>query len=91
MELLLLVWIGSAVVCWIVANNKARFAGGWFLLGLILGPLVVLAAIALPSLEKDVNAPTAKTHVKCPDCRELVIAEAKVCKHCHCLLVPRLS
>ena len=32
--------------------------------------------------------PTPETHVKCPDCRELVLREARVCKHCGCKLVP---
>lgn len=35
-----------------------------------------------------VNA-TPETHVKCPDCRELVIKDARKCKHCGCALVPQ--
>lgn len=31
----------------------------------------------------------ADTHVKCPDCAELVLREAKKCKHCGCTLVPQ--
>jgi hypothetical protein len=33
--------------------------------------------------------PNAWTHVKCPDCRELVLKDASVCKHCGCKLVPQ--
>ena len=33
--------------------------------------------------------PTRETHVKCPDCAELVKREARVCKHCGCKLVPQ--
>ena len=29
------------------------------------------------------------THVRCPDCRELVLKEARKCKHCGCKLVPQ--
>lgn len=29
------------------------------------------------------------THVKCPDCREFVMRDARVCKHCGCRLVPQ--
>jgi len=29
------------------------------------------------------------THVKCPDCRELVQNDAKKCKHCGCNLTPQ--
>jgi hypothetical protein len=31
----------------------------------------------------------SNTHVKCPDCAELVLREAKKCKHCDCVLVPQ--
>lgn len=31
---------------------------------------------------------TPDTHVKCPDCRELVVKDARKCKHCGCKLVP---
>ena len=34
------------------------------------------------------NRPTPATHVRCPDCRELVLKDARVCKHCRCQLVP---
>ncbi len=29
------------------------------------------------------------THVKCPDCRELVLHDARKCKHCGCGLIPQ--
>ena len=32
---------------------------------------------------------TPDTHVKCPDCRELVIKDARKCKHCGTALVPQ--
>ena len=37
----------------------------------------------------DPGAPTPKTHVRCPECRELVIRDARKCKHCGCALVPQ--
>jgi len=33
--------------------------------------------------------PTPETHVRCPDCAELVRREARKCKHCGCALVPQ--
>lgn len=33
--------------------------------------------------------PTPETHVKCPDCRELVLKDARKCKHCHAPLIPQ--
>jgi hypothetical protein len=35
------------------------------------------------------TAISPRSHVKCPDCRELVQKEAKVCKHCGCKLIPQ--
>ena len=32
---------------------------------------------------------SAGTHVKCPECAELVLREARKCKHCGCTLVPQ--
>lgn len=34
------------------------------------------------------DKPRPSTHVKCPDCKEFVLKEASVCKHCGCRLVP---
>lgn len=31
---------------------------------------------------------TTETHVKCPECRELVLSDALKCKHCGCKLIP---
>lgn len=28
------------------------------------------------------------THVRCPECKELVRMDARICKHCHAKLVP---
>ena len=33
--------------------------------------------------------PNPDTHVKCPDCRELVLMDARKCKHCGCSLIPQ--
>lgn len=33
--------------------------------------------------------PSPDTHVRCPDCAELVRREARKCKHCGCALVPQ--
>jgi TM2 domain-containing membrane protein YozV len=36
----------------------------------------------------DSEEPTIDTHVRCPECRELVRTDAKKCKHCGAVLVP---
>ena len=87
---LFLFWFSCSVLCWIVANSKARLAGVWFLIGILLGPLALLAVGMMPSVERK-DQPSARTHVKCPDCRELVLKDANICKHCRCKLVPQIS
>ena len=32
---------------------------------------------------------TPATHVRCPECRELIFKEASVCRYCGCKLVPQ--
>lgn len=34
---------------------------------------------------------TPETHVRCPDCRELVIKDARKCRFCGCVLVPQVD
>lgn len=89
MEIFILLWIGCAVLCWIVANNKGRFAGVWFLIALLLGPFAIMAVGLMSSRERVSGGPTSSTHVKCPDCRELVLMDARVCKHCKSRLMPQ--
>ena len=36
----------------------------------------------------DAEAPRPQTHVRCPDCRELVRKDARRCKHCGIGLTP---
>jgi hypothetical protein len=37
----------------------------------------------------EAGAPSPETHVRCPECRELVIHDARKCKHCGCALIPQ--
>lgn len=91
MEFLLL-WIAFAVVSAIVAGSKGRSAFGWFILGAIFGIFAMILVIVLPSQKVapvDPNAPSPETHVKCPDCRELVFKDAKKYRYCGTPLVPQ--
>jgi hypothetical protein len=83
-----LFWLGIAIITGIAAASRGRSGFGWFLLGCIFSILAFLAVLVMPSRKGDPNAPTPETHVRCPECAELVLAEAKVCKHCGVKLVP---
>lgn len=87
-----LFWIAFSVVIGIAAGARGRSSGGWCVLALIISPVLALVLLVLlPKLKGEGAAPTPKTHVKCPDCAELVLMDARVCKHCGCRLTPQAS
>ena len=73
-------------------SRKHRSRGAIFLLNLVLGWTVIgwLGAVIWSATGNvEAKGPTPATHVKCPDCAELILREAKVCKHCGCKLRPQ--
>ena len=84
-----ILWFGCAVMCWVVANSKGRFAGIWFLLGIVFGIFALIAVAAMPGVGRKKGDPNPSTHVKCPECREFVFKDASRCKHCGIKLVPQ--
>lgn len=88
MEILLL-WLGIAIITGIAAGARGRSGFGWFLLGCVFSLFALLAVLIIPSRKRDPHAPTPDTHIRCPDCKEFVLKEARVCKHCGCKLVPQ--
>lgn len=57
---------------------------GWTLLGWALA-----FAWSFGSARDDPAGPTPETHVKCPDCRELIRRDARKCRYCGCRLSPQ--
>lgn len=91
---IVVVWIVIAVVTAIVASSRGRHGFGWFLLGCLFSIFALILVALLPSLKQpaaiyQAGAPNPDTHVKCPDCRELVLRDARKCKHCGCVLIPQ--
>lgn len=87
-----LFWFLFSVAVGIWADKKGRSGIGWFLLSILLSPLLGLVfCAAVSDLSKAPAAPAAMedTHVKCPACAEYVLPEAKVCKHCGGALSPQ--
>jgi hypothetical protein len=86
--ILALLWLAVAGFTVAIAESKFRSQLGWLALGVVFGPLALISVGLMEPLDRLDDAPRPATHVKCPDCRELVLKEARVCKHCGCRLAP---
>jgi hypothetical protein len=89
MELFFL-WLLFSLGVAVAATSRGRNGVGWFFIAVFATPLIALILLLVfPSRRRDPNAPTPETHVRCPDCRELVLSDARKCKHCGTALVPQ--
>ena len=81
-------WLVFAIVVGVAASGRGRSGLAWFLLSVAFSPLLMAVLLALlPSLvsgrsAEELAAADARERVKCPECAELILREAKVCKHC---------
>ena len=81
MEIALVLWLISGVVCAVVAVKKGRNGVGWFFVGLVLGVFGVAWILLISS--KAAEAALASGRMKvCGGCAEQIRAEAKVCRFC---------
>lgn len=93
----LIVWIALCCAVGYWAHTKGRFAFGWGMVSLMLSPLVGGLIVALlpkagkAALPRDESGQpiTSETHVRCPECREVVRRDARKCKHCGSALNPQ--
>jgi hypothetical protein len=67
-------------------HSIADFA---FLVGIGIPFAIIGALIGLVVDYFAKNKPNEDTHVKCPDCKELVLKDANKCKHCGSNLIPQ--
>jgi len=88
---LFLFWIAFSVIAGAIAANKGRSAFGFFLLAVILSPLIgiICALIARPNTGRVESEMLEKyTMRRCPYCAELVRFEAVKCRFCQSELAP---
>ena len=88
MEVLLLFWLGFALVIAVAASNRGRSGVGWFFLAILISPLLaglfLLAAKDLKleqAARKTEEVEAAGTKV-CPKCAERVKKAALICRFC---------
>lgn len=71
-------WLVLSVCIGVGASSRGRAGFGWFVFALICSPLVAFIALMAVGDMK----PSQYTHIKCPQCAEWCLPEAKICKHC---------
>lgn len=84
-------WLGCGLFSGHLAAEKGRWGFWWFLMGILFGPIALIAAAGLPDKNLMRFQPSPKTHVTCPECAEFAHKTAKVCGHCGCKLIPELE
>lgn len=83
-------WFFFSVLVGVWASGRGRSGFGYFVLSMLLSPLLGFLIVAVAgNLKEKANEPNPDTHVRCPDCRELVLRDARKCKHCGTALIPQ--
>jgi len=84
-------WVLFSMAVAVFAANRGRSGLGWFLLSLLISPLLGLLFVAV---SKDLSKSAAPgqlddgLRIKCTACAEWVLPDAKLCKHCGSALTP---
>lgn len=80
---ILIVWVLLSVAVGVWAGNRGRSGFGWFVLAVLVSPLIAGVFLAVTQNHATTReAVNPETHGQCPACSEPVILTATVCKHC---------
>lgn len=79
MEVLFLGLI-TGIIAAMIASNKGRGTGNWFVLGFLFSIAAIIILLILKPIEE--NVAKKEGLMKCTKCAEWIKREATVCKHC---------
>ena len=83
---IVLIWLCLCIATWVIASKKGRSGFGFFLLSIILSPIVgiIAALIASENTAKlEENQLASGASKRCPYCAEIIKKEATICKYCN--------
>ncbi len=78
------IWLIFGVISALIASNKGRSGCGWFIIGVLLGPLGIILALVISKNEDRTtrNVRDRRDRKACPYCKEFIKVNAVKCKHC---------
>lgn len=86
-------WLLLALIVGFVAQAKGRSGFGWFLLSVVISPiisLIILLVLSVGSGSSQVTVDPPSSTTRCDECREVIRRDAKRCKHCGAERVPEV-